>query len=58
MMRIALTFLLLNCGLLLPAQDRALPFRPIVGINIGVGVPKLEQVSGAPFTAVPSLGNP
>jgi hypothetical protein len=55
MMRIALTFLLLNCGLPLPAQDRALPFRPIVGINIGVGVPKLEQVSGAPFTAVPSL---
>jgi hypothetical protein len=55
MLRLALTLVLLRCGLPLPAQDRALPFRPVVGINIGVGLPKLEQVSGAPFTAIPFL---
>jgi hypothetical protein len=55
MLRLALTLVLLRCGLSLVAQDRALPFRPIVGINIGVGIPKLEQVTGAPFTAVPFL---
>ncbi len=53
MLRIALFLVLVSCWMMLPAQDRVLPFRPIAGINIGVGLPKLEQVSGAPFTTTP-----
>jgi hypothetical protein len=35
------------------AQDNALPFRPIVGINLGVGLPKVETISGTRFTTRP-----
>lgn len=35
------------------AQDNALPFRPIIGINLGVGLPKVETISGAPFSTRP-----
>ena len=35
------------------AQDGALPFRPILGINLGVGLPNVEVVSGVPFATRP-----
>lgn len=35
------------------AQDNALPFRPIVGINLGVGLPKVETISGTRFSTRP-----
>lgn len=40
-------------GVLCSAQDGALPFRPIVGINLGVGLPKVEAVSGTRFITRP-----
>jgi hypothetical protein len=53
MLRCWAAFLMATIGLAAEAQDRALPFRPIVGINVGVGVPKLDAVSGTPFTTRP-----
>lgn len=35
------------------AQDGALPFRPIVGINLGVGLPQVEAISGVRFATRP-----
>ena len=37
------------------AQDGALPFRPMIGINVGVGLPKVEAISGAPFAVRPAF---
>lgn len=34
-------------------QDGASPFRPIAGINLGVGLPRLETISGAAFGTTP-----
>jgi hypothetical protein len=34
-------------------QDGALPFRPLVGINLGVGLPRMETISGTSFTTSP-----
>jgi len=35
------------------AQDGVLPFRPIVGLNIGVNLPQVEAISGTPFLTRP-----
>lgn len=34
-------------------QDGALPFRLVTGINLGVGMPRMEALSGTAFTASP-----
>lgn len=34
-------------------QDGALPFRLVAGINLGVGLPRLETINGAAFTTSP-----
>lgn len=47
-----LCFLLLT-GYFAAAQDGVLPFRPIVGINLGVGLPKTEVLSGTTFATRP-----
>lgn len=53
MFRALLVVLVLFRGMAAFAQDNALPFRPIVGINIGVGLPKVEPISGTRFSAWP-----
>jgi len=35
------------------AQDGLLPIRPIVGVNLGVGMPKVEAISGTAFATRP-----
>ncbi|MEX1132563.1 MAG: hypothetical protein WEC15_05005 [Flavobacteriales bacterium] len=49
------TFLLptVLCGSLAFAQDGISPFRPIVGLNVGVGLPKMEVLSGTTFVTRP-----
>jgi hypothetical protein len=37
------------------AQDNALPFRPTIGINLGVGLPKVETISGTRFSTRPFI---
>ncbi len=40
-------------GVFTIAQDNALHFRPIIGINLGVGLPNVETISGTRFTTRP-----
>ncbi len=53
MLRSLLLLFTLAAGPVTFAQDGALPFRPLVGINLGVGLPRMETVSGTSFTSSP-----
>lgn len=53
MLRLTVGLAAIVSGLFTTAQDNALPFRPIVGINLGVGLPKMETTSGTAFSTRP-----
>ena len=53
MFRLSTLCVLLLTGSFATGQEGALPFRPIMGINLGVGLPKVEVVSGVPFATRP-----
>lgn len=53
MFRALLILAVLMLGAASFAQDNALPFRPIIGINLGVGLPNVETISGTRFTPRP-----
>jgi hypothetical protein len=53
MLRIATALLFIVAGCAASAQDGVLPFRPIVGLNIGVNMPEVEAISGSAFATRP-----